>query len=422
MRIPENMQESVRKNGSYGPDTLDKVRNGADCTKIVGRNVKLRRADAVTFVGRCPKCGRDTLIVRKDMYMCANEKCDMAGDALTWLMRGRNMSLNEAADFIIEENGIQLVPGNLKAGFRRPAAAAKACEKAVEHFQKCLPGSAGEAYLAKRGLSTEAIRKFRLGFDSGSPIPDADQEGLLLGGVFASGERGIYDRFRGRVIFPVFDEDDDMIIGMGGRILDDSKEAAKYINSPATVLFDKGHHLYGMNFAGKSSRTGIILCEGYMDVIAMHSAGFDSAVAALGTALTPYNARAIRRHTDSVCLMFDSDEAGRKATMKAIRVLEDTGIGIYTASLPGAKDPDEFIRKFGRDAMQKRLSSCLKAEDFIVISSLKDFAPGSPEASAALSEVFDTLSLPMLEKCVQSYARMKASPVFFEKMKKRYGL
>lgn len=411
-----------RKNGSYGPGELERVRKEANCADIIGMNVHLQRADGSTFVGRCPKCGRKTLIVRKDMYMCAGADCDMTGDAFTWLMRGRGMSLNEAADFIIEKYGIQLVPGNFPAGYTRPKQAADACEKATEHFQKSLSGSAGEAYFRSRGLSDEAVKKFRLGFDRGTPIPDADQEGLVLGGIYAEGEYGCYDRFRGRVIFPVFDEEDDMIIGMGGRILNDSKEAAKYINSPATVLFDKGRHLYGMNFARKSKRNGLILCEGYMDVIAMHSAGFDSAVAALGTALTSYNARMLRHHTDSICLMFDSDDAGRTATMKAIRVLEKTGMNIYTASLPGAKDPDEFIRKYGRDAMEKRLRRCLNAEEFIVVSSLKNAQPGTPEASAALSHVLDSLSLSMFEKCIAVYMKMQRSPEYFVKLKKRYGL
>lgn len=400
------IKPNTNGNGSYGPRYIEDIRNVSDCIQLIGKRVQLEQIGSVA-VGRCPNCGKRTLIVRKSYYMCANEKCNMEGDAVTWLMRSRNMSLNDACDVLIDEFKINVAPGNLDAGFAAPERALNACEKACRHFQASLAGSPGAAYFQSRGLNPQTALKFRLGFDSGSQIPDADEKSLLTAGIYADGERGVYDRFRGRVIFPVFDEDDDMIIGFGGRIMNDSANAAKYINSPETAIFDKGRHLYGMNFARRSKRNGLILCEGYMDVIAMHSAGFDNAVAALGTALTPYNANALKHQSDSILLMFDADEAGEKATMKAIRILEETGIGIYVVRLKGAKDPDEFIRKFGRSEMEKNLHHPMRADQYIVQHAIGNHLPGSPEANASLSAVADSLSDEMLEKCIRYYKLLK---------------
>ena len=399
------IKPNTNGNGSYGPTYIEQITDASDCIQLIQKHVQLEQTGTAA-VGRCPKCGRRTLIVRKKYYMCANAECDMGGNAITWLMRGHHMSLNDACDELIDEFKISVAPGNFDAGFSTPGTALDACEKACCHFQASLPGSKGEAYLRARGITPQVAAKFRLGFDNGTPVPDTDEKALLTAGICAEGERGVYDRFRGRVIFPVLDEDD-MVIGFGGRIMNDSADAAKYINSPETAVFDKGRQLYGMNFAKRSERNGLILCEGYMDVIAMHSAGFDNTVAALGTALTSHNAGTIRAHADAVCLMFDADEAGSKATMKAIRTLEKTGIGIYVVRLKGAKDPDEFIRRYGRAEMEKCLHHPMKVEQYIVFSAIGKNAPGTTEANAALSEVADTLSDEMLEKAVRFYNFLK---------------
>lgn len=402
-------EENRKENRNYNENGIDAIREKISCIAVIKKDVPLRQIGKNVFLGRCPKCGKPTLAVDKDKYICVNRNCYMGGDAFSWLMKGHRKTLREACDEMIADFDLPNKPGGRNAKVTCQNRALDTCEKACQQFERNLPNNfRALSYLLNRGLSADIIKKFRLGFDDTSPIDDTDARSLSEAGIFTEGygrKRG-HSHFRWRVIFPIFDISG-RVIAFGGRITEDNPNKAKYINSPGTVLFDKSRVLYGMNFAKDSKRNGLILCEGYMDVIAMHAAGFDNAVAALGTALTQDNIAELKRHTDHLCLMFDSDEAGQKATLKAINELENSGIAVYVAILSGAKDPDEYIKKFGADAMQKVLHSCISADVYLVRKALGNSVPGTPEADEKITEFLNSLSFSRFQRCIRIYACMK---------------
>lgn len=238
------------------------------------------------------------------------------------------------------------------------------------YYNNLLQGkdSRGRDYFKERELKPETITHYGLGYapDSWNFMTNAlIKQGfsineIIEGGLAAKNDSGkVYDFFRNRVMFPVIDTQGE-VIGFGGRVLDDSKP--KYLNTPATAVFDKGENLFSMNFAKNSKMDKLVLGEGYMDVIAMNQSGFDGAIATLGTAITENQARFISRHTDNVIVSYDSDEAGQSATKKAIKLLSENGVKVSVLHIEGAKDPDEYIKKFGADKFDRLLR---KAESAI---------------------------------------------------------
>ena len=223
-------------------------------------------------------------------------------------------------------------------------------------------GKTAYGYLTGRGLSEETIRKFGLGYSDkysddlykylkGKGYSD---ELLRESGLFNVDERrGMYDKFWNRVIFPIMDVNN-RVIGFGGRVMGEGKP--KYLNSPETKIFDKSRNLYGLNVARTTRKNYLILCEGYMDVIAMHQAGFTNAVASLGTALTSGHASLVKRYTKEVLLLYDSDGAGIRAALRAIPILREAGVTSRVVSLKPWKDPDEFIKNEGAEAFEERLN------------------------------------------------------------------
>ena len=246
-------------------------------------------------------------------------------------------------------------------------------------------GQIGYRYLTDRGLSDETIRKFGLGYSDkfsddlykflkGKGYGD-DQ--LRDSGLFNVDERhGMYDKFWNRVIFPIMDVNN-RVIGFGGRVMGDGKP--KYLNSPETKIFDKSRNLYGLNVARTSRKPYLILCEGYMDVISMHQSGFTNAVASLGTSLTSGHASLLKRYTQEVLLLYDSDEAGVKAALRAIPILREAGINSRVVDLKPHKDPDEFIKTEGAEAFQQRLDQARDSFMFRVSVSEKDFPMEEPQ-------------------------------------------
>ncbi len=226
----------------------------------------------------------------------------------------------------------------------------------------------GRKYLEERKLSPETIRHYGLGYapDSWNYMLNTlmrsgfSADEIIEGGLAARSEKGkVYDFFRNRVMFPVIDMQGE-VIGFGGRVLDDS--TPKYLNTPATPVFDKGENLFSMNYAKNSQMDRLVLCEGYMDVIAMNQAGFDGAIATLGTAITENQARFISRHTDGVILSYDSDSAGQAATKRGIELLSKAGVKVSVLHIEGAKDPDEYIKKYGAKKFESLLQ---KAENAV---------------------------------------------------------
>ena len=261
-------------------------------------------------------------------------------------------------------------------------------------------GKTAYQYLLDRGLSRETIVHFGLGSASrysGALYRYLKEKGysdelLIQTGLFLQDEkRGMYDKFWNRVMFPIMDVNN-RVIGFGGRVMGDGKP--KYLNSPETKIFDKSRNLYGLNFARSSRKKNLIACEGYMDVIAMHQAGFDNAVASLGTALTAAQASLMKRYTDEVLLLYDSDEAGRKAAVRAIPLLRRAGLGQKVVDLSPYKDPDEFIKAEGAQAFEERLQKGRNGFLFQVDAAGKEFDLGDPQGQ---SDFFHRIASMLLE-------------------------
>ena len=271
----------------------------------------------------------------------------------------------------------------------------------ARHFHDCLKSPAGKPgldYLHERGLTNRTITHFGLGY-----APEAwdgavkflrsqgyrDDE-LLAAAVAARGRSGgLYDQFRGRVIFPIIDLRGN-VVGFGGRIMGDAR-GPKYLNSSDTPVFKKSRNLFALNFAKASKRGGLILCEGYMDVIAMHQAGFDNAVATLGTALTPEQSRLIAQYAQEVVLSYDSDGPGQAATKRAVSLLGETGVKIRILSMTGAKDPDEYIKKFGAERFSLLLSGASNATEYEIEKLRRKYDCDTAEGKVAFLREFAAL-------------------------------
>ena len=327
--------------------------------------MSLKRSGSNLF-GLCPfhseKSGSFSVSPAKKMFYCFG--CGAGGDAITFVMKAENLEYVDAIEFLAAKVGITIPQdGKAETGMSRKRVFDMNRE-AARFFRDCLfdpkYGAEGLRYLTeKRGLSVAFIKHFGLGFapnDFGmlmnhmKRLGYTDEElitGFLCGKSQKTGRP--YDYFRNRVIFPIIDVTGN-VIAFGGRVMDDSKP--KYLNSSDTPGFKKSKNLFALNYAKNYCEESLILCEGYMDVIALHAAGFQNAVATLGTALTAEQARMMTKYTKKVLISYDSDEAGQRAADRAIRILGDVGLDVRILKLPDAKDPDEFIKRFGADRLR----------------------------------------------------------------------
>ena len=284
---------------------------------------------------------------------------------IQFVMRAENLPFPEAVAKLARDVGLTVPEDAQNAAFRKHRETLLNLQKdAARFFYATLlspEGAEGLAYLRKRGLTDNTIRRFGLGYapNRWDSLMDAmrqkgyEKSDMLEIGLLAQGREGrVYDRFRNRVMFPIFSLRGD-VIGFGGRVMDDSQP--KYLNSPETPIFSKGRNLFAMNLVKNEHPTEILLAEGYMDVIALHQAGFRTAVASLGTALTPEQARLIKTYTETAVIVYDADAAGQKATARGIDILKATGLNVRILRVPDGKDPDEFIKKNGADKFAQLL-------------------------------------------------------------------
>ena len=353
----------------YSEEIIEEVRSRTDIVDLIGGYVKLQRKGS-SYFGLCPfhneKSPSFSVSPGKQMYYCFG--CGAGGNVFTFLMEYENYSFQEALKLLAERAGVQL-PEPVYSKEAREQADKKALlleinKEAAKYFYVKLRSAAGERarkYLKDRGLKDETIRRFGLGYSDKFSNDlyrylkqkNYRDEILMEAGLFnMDAKRGIYDKFWNRVIYPIMDANS-RVIGFGGRVLGDAKP--KYLNSPETMIFDKSRNLYGLHAARSSRRRNLILCEGYMDVISMHQAGFTNAVASLGTALTSQQASLLKRYTDEVLVIYDSDEAGVKAALRAIPMLREAGLAARVVNLSPHKDPDEFIGAEGMEAFEERL-------------------------------------------------------------------
>lgn len=367
----------------YPPEVVDEVRLRSDIVDVIGSYVKLKRAGN-GFFGLCPfhseKSPSFHVNPSLQLYKCFG--CGVGGDVFTFIREYENFSFAEAVEFLAEKNGMMISAGERdEEQKQRESLRSTILEintKAAKYYYALLKsehGKYGYEYLKNRGLSDETILRFGLGYAGSGSVElygYLKREGysdavLKETGLFKIEERGIRDKFWNRVMFPIMDVSNH-VIGFGGRVMGEAKP--KYLNSPETKVFDKGRNLYGLNYAKKGKRDAFLLCEGYMDVIAMHQAGFTNAVASLGTAFTEHQANIIKRYVERVLLLYDSDEAGRKAALRAIPMLRKAGLEGRVVSLAPYKDPDEFIKAEGKEAFEERLSKAVNGF-FFEISVLK---------------------------------------------------
>ena len=354
----------------YSDDLIEEIRSRNDIVDVVSSYVKLQKKGS-TYFGLCPfhseKSPSFSVTPSKQMYYCFG--CGAGGNAYTFIMKYENYSFTEAVKVLADRAGIALPEGGYSEEDKRRAdlknrllEANKEAAKYYYHILKSERGAQGYEYLRNRGLSDETITGFGLGFSTNyrNDLYDYlkskgfEDNVLKEAGLFNYSEKKVYDKFSGRVMFPIMDVNN-RVIGFGGRVMGDAQP--KYLNSPETILFDKSRNLYGLNIARNSRKEYMLICEGYMDVISLHQAGFNNAVASLGTAYTLRQAALIKRYVDSVYLTYDSDGAGVKAALRAIPISKEAGLSTKVINMKPYKDPDEFIKALGADEYEKRIEN-----------------------------------------------------------------
>ena len=358
----------------YSQELVDEVLANTDIVDVVSAHVHLKKRGS-TYVGLCPFHNEKTPSFNvnpdKQFYYCFG--CGAGGSAITFLMKYNNCTFREALQDLADRAQITLPTPNYSEEAKKREKHRQDLlginKEAATYYYKLLRSRRGERgmrYFTDRALSAETMKMFGLGFADGARNDLTEHlrrlgysdELILESDVAVFNEKqGLHDRFFNRVMFPIQDVRG-RVIGFGGRVLGDAKP--KYINSSDTMIFDKGRNLYALNLARRTKTDHLILCEGYMDVIAMHQAGFNQAVASLGTAFTAGQAALLRRYTKRVLLAYDSDGAGVRAALRNIGILRNGGLESSVIDLRPYKDPDEFIKAEGRDAFQERID---KAEN-----------------------------------------------------------
>ena len=378
----------------YYPDELiEEVRMKNDIVDVISGYVKIQKKGS-SYFGLCPfhneKSPSFSVSPQKQMYYCFG--CGAGGNVFTFIMEYENYTFQEAIKFLAQKAGVSLPEAEYTEEVRKKegkrAKLLEVNKEAAKYFYYQLRsdrGRAGLKYLKERQLSDETINKFGLGFanmtsnDLVKYLKSKGYDDKLLqeAGLATFDEKyGMHDKFWNRVMFPIQDINH-RVIGFGGRVMGDGKP--KYLNSPETMIFDKSRNLYGLNLARTSRKNNMILCEGYMDVITMHQAGFSQAVASLGTAFTEGQATLLKRYTQEVILSYDSDGAGVTAALRAIGILKEAGLTGKVLNLEPYKDPDEFIKNKGQEAFQERLDQAENTFFFELRMLQRDYNLKDPE-------------------------------------------
>jgi DNA primase len=381
----------------YSDELIEQVRSANDIVNVISDYVRLQKKGSTHF-GLCPfhneKTPSFSVSQGKQMYYCFG--CGAGGNVITFLMQYENYTFQEALQALAQRAGIELPKQEMSEGARREAdRRARILEvnkTAAKYFYAQLRMEQGQnamQYFVRRGLAPETLKKFGLGYankfsdDLYRYLRKQGYEDELLkdsGLVTIDEQRGGRDKFWNRVMYPIMDVNN-RVIGFGGRVMGEGEP--KYLNSPETMIFDKSRNLYGMNFARSTRKHYILLCEGYMDVIALHQAGFDNAVASLGTSFTPGHANLLKRYTKEVYCTFDSDGAGVKAALRAIPLLKEAGITAKIVKMKPYKDPDEFIKAKGADAYQKCIDHAQNSFLFEIEVLEQEYDLRDPESKTA---------------------------------------
>jgi DNA primase len=356
-------------------EIIQKVKDSNDIVDIISENVKLRRSGK-NYIGLCPfhneKTPSFSVSQEKQIFRCFG--CGEGGNVITFIMKYKNLDFIEAVKYLAERANIEIKAENYST-IRNKDINEKLYKINIDaaryFFTQLKRNKNAVSYFLNRGISNATIKKFGLGY-----APDGwdnllkflkhkgySELDMLNAGLIIKSEKGtFYDRFRNRVIFPVFDYKGN-VIGFGGRVLDDSKP--KYLNSPETAIFKKGTNLFGLNFAIKNLKNKmIIIVEGYMDCISLHQYGITNVVASLGTALTSNQAKLLKRYANKIIIAYDADLAGQKATLRGLDILKNEDFDIKVLTVPKGKDPDEFIRTNGSEAFLNLIDNAIPLIDY----------------------------------------------------------
>lgn len=375
----------------YPDELIEEVRSRNDIVDVIGQYVSLKKSGG-NYFGLCPFHGEKTASFSvsrpKQMFHCFG--CGAGGNVITFLMEYENLGFQEAVKVLADRAGIKLPEAEPSEEEKRRAGKRQrllnVLKEAAGYYYRYLRSSEGHLgmeYFKKRGLSADIMRSFGLGYAGKGGVykylkeKGFSDEDMRECGLIKSDERyGNTDRFWNRVMFPIMDVSN-KVIGFGGRVMGDGEP--KYLNSPETPVFDKSRNLYGLNMARRSRKGYLIACEGYMDVISMHQAGFNEAVASLGTAFTEGHAMLLKRYTDDIRLTYDSDTAGVKAALRAIPILKKAGISSRIIHLEPYKDPDEFIKNEGAGEFQKRIDEAENSFYFEIEQLEKNYNLSDPD-------------------------------------------
>jgi DNA primase len=411
----------------YPEDLVEEIRIRNDIVDVLGSYVKLQKKGS-NHMGLCPfhneKTPSFSVSSSKQMYHCFG--CGVGGNVFTFIMEYENYTFVEALKLLAGRVGVNLPEAEYSEEAKRQASLkTKLLEinkEAAKYYYYQLQQKSGQAalnYLLNRKLSENTIKQFGLGYSNktGDDLYQYlkhlgyNDEILKESGLITIDKSKVYDKFWNRVMFPIMDVNN-RVIGFGGRVMGDG--LPKYLNSPETKLFDKSRNLYGLNFARISRKPNILICEGYMDVIALHQAGFKNAVASLGTAFTGLQANLLKRYTSEVLITYDSDEAGTKATLRAIPILKEAGLSVKIINMKPYKDPDEFIKALGSEEYQKRIDNAQNAFLFEVEVLEQEYDLSDPEEK---TKFFNEIAKKML-----NFTEEIERNIYIETVAKKYNI
>jgi DNA primase len=381
----------------YSEDLIEEVISSNDIVDVISSYVKLKKRGSTHF-GLCPfhneKSPSFSVTPGKQMFYCFG--CGVGGNVLTFIMKYENYTFPEALEHLAQRAGITLPQQEMTPQVKKEADLRSQLlqinKVAAKYFYVQLHQQQGQgalAYFEDRQLTPAIMKKFGLGYSNSSSddlyryLHSQGYEDTLLkesGLIKIDEKRGGFDKFWNRAMFPIMDRNS-RVVGFGGRVMGDGEP--KYLNSPETKIFDKSRNLYGLHLAKASKRAEILLCEGYMDVIALHQAGFDNAVASLGTAFTQGHSTLLKRYTKEVLLTFDSDLAGISAALRALPILRDAGLTARVINMKPYKDPDEFIKSLGAKAYQERIDQAENSFMFMISVLEQNYNQKDPESKTA---------------------------------------
>lgn len=415
----------------YPEELVEEIRSRSDIVNVIGSYVGLQKKGS-NHMGLCPfhneKTPSFSVSASKQMYHCFG--CGVGGNVFTFLMEYENYTFVEALKALAERTGISLPEQEYSEEARRAAdfhsRLLEVNKEAAKYFFFQLRSERGKSayeYLLGRGLTEEMIKQFGLGYanrfsdDLYQYLKNLGYEDDFLkqsGLVSIDERRGGHDKFWDRVMFPIMDVNN-RVIGFGGRVMGNAgPEVPKYLNSPETKIFDKSRNLYGLNIARRSRSSNILLCEGYLDVIALHQAGFSNAVAALGTAFTSFHASLLKRYTTEVLLTFDNDGAGTQAALRAIPMLKDAGLTVKVIDMAPYKDPDDFIKAVGAEEYSQRMETAKNSFFFEIDVLQRDYDMNDPELK--------TKFLQEVARKILGFSDELERNIYIESVAKTYGI